>query len=125
MSGVNSMQLRVVRKRFPARSMALVRTCLFLLAADAFALYKSWAAQLKLVPDHASGIYELGEKVGWTVTIADGDSHSGATYKYTAKKNNLELVKSGEFDLSSGKARIEVPVSEPEMVYVEVKPADD
>jgi cephalosporin-C deacetylase-like acetyl esterase/lysophospholipase L1-like esterase len=124
-SGVISMQLRPMRKRFVLHPFAHVRTCLILAAATASNLSNSGAAQLKLVPDHASGIYELGEKVGWTVTIADGDSHSGATYKYTAKKNNLELVKSGEFDLSSGKARIEVPVSEPEMVYVEVKPADD
>ncbi len=81
------------------------------------------APQLTLVPDHASGIYKTGDNVGWTVTPIEGSTAPTTSYKYTAKKNNAEVVKSGELDLASGKARIELQLAEPAMVYVEIKPA--
>ncbi len=77
--------------------------------------------QLTLIPDHASGIYDVGEKVGWTITAPD--SKSTKPYEYTAKKNNQDVLKSGELDLSAGKGRIELSVSEPEMIYLEIKPS--
>src|SRR4051812_11538289 len=85
----------------------------------------SAAPPLKLTPYHESGIYELGEKVGWTVTTVDKSAQAGAAYNYTAKKNNLDVIKSGELDLSSGADHIELQLNEPAMVYVEVKPATD
>ncbi len=77
------------------------------------------AQQLTLTPDHASGIYDVGEKVGWTIT--GPDSKSTKPYEYNAKKNNQDVLKSGELDLSAGKGRIELSVSEPEMIYLEIK----
>ena len=80
------------------------------------------AQQLKLSPDKESGIYNLGETVGWTVTIPDGAEPPQAPYTYVVKKNNLEVTKSGELDLSSRKGRIEFQVGEPAMLYAEIKP---
>jgi cephalosporin-C deacetylase-like acetyl esterase len=75
--------------------------------------------QLTFVPDHASGIYEVGEKVGWTVKPGPvGPTYS---YKWTIRRNNAEVLKSGTLDLSSGAYRIEVTGDEPEMIYVAVE----
>lgn len=41
----------------------------FLLAGSAiFAQRQPIAQQLTFAPDHASGIYDVGDTVGWTVT---------------------------------------------------------
>ena len=75
------------------------------------------AAQLNFTPFHANGIYGLGEKAGWTVTRTDS---AAASVSYTIKKNNIETIKSGALDLTSGTANIEVTLTEPAMLYVEV-----
>jgi cephalosporin-C deacetylase-like acetyl esterase/lysophospholipase L1-like esterase len=49
--------------------------------------------------------------------------HPASDYTYTAKKNNLEVIKTGHLDLSSGKASIELTLNEPAMVYVEISPS--
>ena len=41
-------------------------------------------------------------------------------YTYTIKRNQLDTLKTGEFDLSSGKATIEVPSDAPAMMNVQV-----
>lgn len=76
--------------------------------------------QLTFRPYHSSGIYELGEIAGWNVR-----SVPNATilhYWYTVKKNNKDVVKIGQLDLSSGAASIEVQLNEPAMILVEVFP---
>jgi cephalosporin-C deacetylase len=77
------------------------------------------ALQPSFTPDRATGIYALGERVGWTVTAPSGVA---GRYSYTVKRNGKEVVKSGTFDLSRGRARIETSLTEPAMVLVEVKP---
>ena len=78
---------------------------------------------LKLTPDHASGIYALGEKVGWTATLAPEAVAAAGGCTYTLKKNDVELVKSGKLDLASGAATIETELDEPAMLFLEVTPA--
>jgi cephalosporin-C deacetylase len=78
------------------------------------------AQQLIFTPFHAGGIYKLGESAGWTVTLPAGVAAPASGFSYTVRKNNLDVLKTGHFDLSSGKATIEVTVDEPAMVYVEV-----
>jgi cephalosporin-C deacetylase-like acetyl esterase len=79
------------------------------------------AQSLTFTPLHENGIYQIGEKADWTVTAADGGAAS--SYSYTVKKNNLDLVKVGTFDLSSGRATIEATLGGPGMLYVEVTSA--
>jgi cephalosporin-C deacetylase len=62
-----------------------------------------------------------GEKAGWTVTLPQSAT-SGSHYTYTVKKNNFDVVAAGAIDLSSGSATIGTSLSEPAMLYVEVKP---
>ena len=76
---------------------------------------------LTFTPFHANGIYQPGEKVGWTVTRRNGAT--GPTkFDYDIKKDELEVLRSATLDLSSGTATIEIVLDEPCMVFVELKP---
>jgi cephalosporin-C deacetylase-like acetyl esterase len=80
------------------------------------------AQQLSFAPFNSSGIYELGEKAGWNVTLPQGAAPPAANYTYVIRKNNSDTVKTGTLDLSSGSATIETTLSEPAMLYVEISP---
>jgi hypothetical protein len=45
------------------------------------------------------------------------------TYTYTVKRNNFDLVRAGQLDLSTGPKTIEIPVAEPAMLYLDLTPA--
>ena len=76
--------------------------------------------QLSFAPYHASGIYQVGETVGWTIT--PGPVQPTYSYKWTVRRNNAVVLKEGKLDLSSGKDAIEVKSDQPEMIYVAVEP---
>jgi cephalosporin-C deacetylase len=82
--------------------------------------------QLTFVPYHASGVYELGETVGWTVT--PGPATPTYSYKWTIRRNNATVLKEGKLDLTSGtsgtsgKDKIEIVGDQPEMIYVAIEP---
>jgi hypothetical protein len=47
-----------------------------------------WAQQAPvpvLTPYHSSGIYEVGEKAGWTVTLPEGAAAPSGKYAYTVR----------------------------------------
>src|SRR5580704_6113270 len=82
---------------------------------------KAQQRDLTFTPFHANGIYQPGEKVGWTVTRSSGAT--GPTrFDYEIKKNELEVLRSSTLDMSSGTATIEAVLDEPCMVFVELKP---
>ena len=76
--------------------------------------------QLVFTPYRASGIYDAGETVGWTVT--PGPVEPPYSYKWTIRRNNAVVLKEGKLDLSSGKDKIETTGDEPEMLYVAIEP---
>jgi len=78
------------------------------------------AQDLVVTPFHQNGIYNLGEKAGWTVTLPTGAAAPGTLYNYLIKKNNSDTFATGVLDLSSGSATIETTLNEPAMLYVEV-----
>lgn len=80
------------------------------------------APPLALTPFHQDGIYALGEKVGWTVTLPPGAALPAGGFSYALKKNNSEVIQSGDLALASGRATIETTLDEPAMIYVEVSP---
>jgi cephalosporin-C deacetylase len=99
-------------------SLALSLTLCFAVAQSAS------AQQLTFTPYHANGIYDLGEKVGWTVDLPKGAAAPSTPYSYTIKKNNFgEPIKSGTLDLANGSTSIEVTLNEPAMLYVQLSPA--
>src|SRR6185312_7119561 len=94
------------------------------LAACALAVLRSASAadaqRLVFKPFNADGIYALGEKVGWTVTPVPGTTPPKGRFSYTIKSNDLDVVKTGTFDLGSGTATIETTFDRPAMLYVTV-----
>ena len=68
--------------------------------------------------DRASGIYRLGETVGWTVTLPAGEDGRGL--HYNIRKNARVPLRSGPLHFTAGVARIETPAREPAMIYVEI-----
>jgi cephalosporin-C deacetylase len=99
----------------------LVFVAAFLLAASfAAAQREPIPEQLTFSPYHASGIYDVGETVGWAVT--PGPVAPAYVYKWTIRRNNAVVLKEGKLDLSSGKDKIEISVDQPEMIYVAVEP---
>jgi cephalosporin-C deacetylase-like acetyl esterase len=78
------------------------------------------AQQLTFVPYHSSGIYEIGETVGWTVT--PGPVDPTYSYKWTIRRNNADVLKEGKLDLAAGKDKIEIAGDAPEMIYVAIEP---
>jgi cephalosporin-C deacetylase-like acetyl esterase len=80
------------------------------------------AQELVLTPLKASGIYDVGEKVGWTIVPSHPTTAPAGKYTFTLKKNNFETIKSGDIDLSTGSATIDATVSEPAMLFLDIKP---
>ena len=76
--------------------------------------------QLTFTPYHSTGIYKLGETVGWIVT--PGPVTPTYAYGYTVRRNNNVALKEGKLNLSSGKDTIEIVGDQPEMIYVAVEP---
>src|SRR5947209_16320799 len=100
-----------------------IRLAFVILAAAPVVLAQRGAPieqQLAFAPYHASGIYDVGETVGWTVTPGPVTPKYG--YKWTIRRNNATVLKEGKLDLSSGSDKIEITGEEPEMLYVAVEP---
>ncbi|HVW84968.1 MAG TPA: acetylxylan esterase [Bryobacteraceae bacterium] len=76
--------------------------------------------QLTFTPYHANGIYNIGETVGWNVT--PGPVEPAYRYKWTIRRNNADVLKEGNLDLSSGRDKIEITGDQPEMIYVAIEP---
>src|ERR1039457_3802434 len=76
--------------------------------------------QLVFAPYHASGIYDVGEMVGWTVT--PGPVESTYSYKWTIRSNNAVVLKEGKLELLSGKDKIGTTGDRPELHYVAMQP---
>jgi cephalosporin-C deacetylase-like acetyl esterase/lysophospholipase L1-like esterase len=75
------------------------------------------AQVISLTPLKPTGIYDLGEKVGWTLAAPK----TSEKYSFVLKKNNFETIESGDLDVTSGTAKIETSLNAPAMLYLEVK----
>jgi len=81
------------------------------------------AQQLAFTPYHSSGIYEVGETVGWMVT--PGPTTPTYRYRWTIRLNNAVVLKEAILDVSKGSDTIEIVASEPGMIYVAVEAFED
>ena len=82
--------------------------------------------QLMFTPYRSSGIYNVGDTVGWTVS--PGPVMPTYAYKWTIRRNNAVVLKEGRLNLSSGKDTIEIVSDQPGMIYVAIEayaPAGD
>src|SRR3954454_16894234 len=95
--------------------------CVLLAAGvSAFAQRGPIDQQLTFAPYHATGIYDIGETVGWNVT--PGPVTPTYAYKWTIRRNNAVVLKEGKLDLSSGRDKIEITGDQPGMIYVAIEP---
>lgn len=101
----------------------LVRTIVTALVLVHLAAQLCEAQQPTFKPYKESGIYAVGEKVGWTLELPPGAARSAA-YTYAVRKNNQDVLKTGTLDFSSGRAVVETILDEPAMVYVEITTPD-
>ncbi len=92
---------------------------LLLLAATSFLAGTASASELSFVPLKSSGIYAVGEQLGWTVTPAQGITPK-TTYSYSIKTNGATEIAKGFLDLSHGTARIALSFDHPTMVTVTI-----
>ena len=79
--------------------------------------------QLTFTPYHATGIYDVGETVGWMVTA--GPVTPTYRYRWTVRQNNAVVLKEAVLDLSRGQATIEIVATEPGMLYVAVQAVEE
>jgi len=103
--------------------MSLRRHFIFttILAAFVFLIAAPFCAaqQPTIAPFKSSGIYGVGELVGWSFSLPQGAAPNG-DYTYIIKKNNYDVIRTGKLDLSKGRDTIEVRLPEPAMVYVQI-----
>lgn len=87
----------------------------------ALAIISAVAAQpLTLVPRHKTGIYAIGEPVGWTISVAAGAAAPADGYSYAVKENNFSLLQAGKLEFIGGAANVAVTLDHPAMVYLEI-----
>src|SRR5262249_18668540 len=79
------------------------------------------AQELVVAPLDPDGIYDLGEKAGWTVALAPGAEAPTQPISYTVAKNEQDKIQTGTLDFATGAARIEVAVDEPAMLYATIE----
>ena len=56
--------------------------------------------EIAFTPYHANGIYQPGEKLGWTITRPP-ETPGVDRFNYIIRKNGLEVFSQGTLDLSS------------------------
>ncbi len=93
---------------------------LILTATLSFAQRPVIPQQLAFAPYQQSGIYDVGDTVGWTITPRP--TTPTYLYKWTARRNNAVVLREGKIDLSTGKDTIEVKSDQPGMIYVAIEP---
>lgn len=101
------------------------------LAIAAFLLSTSLAFAaapvVKITPDKASGVYEKGEKVAWSISIEQDGQPATGEAKYVVKEGGLKEIDQGTLELKEGKASVSASRSGPGTLLLEVtfKPKDD
>jgi cephalosporin-C deacetylase len=96
---------------------------LLLVAPAVYAQPKPPVQQLVFRPYHASGLYDVGDTIGWIVS--PGPAAPTYAYKWSIRRNNKDVLKEGKLDLSSGNGRIEIVGDQPEMIYVAIEPYEN
>jgi len=95
--------------------------------------------EIEVTPDHANGLYNVGERIVWRVSVhskepttearESGAATAPATQPdvpitratYALKRGGLTVIKQGELDLSAGPVTIETTLDAPGTVLADVK----
>lgn len=84
-------------------------------------LWCNFAAAQEIVatPQHANGIYRLGEKIQWQVAVR-GSATPITTGHYVVQKNGAAVMAEGNLDLTAGPVTLETQLDEPGTVLVQI-----
>lgn len=99
-----------------------LRVLLAVLLAPPLGWPAAEAQPLAFTPYHATGVYAVGERVGWSVAVEPGQSATPGRYTYVVRRDGLAIVGRGSFDIPSATATVETSLDRPGMVLVEVRP---
>jgi cephalosporin-C deacetylase len=106
-----------MRKLLPSLAVSIVLAAAAAIPVD--------AQKVVLTPFQPSGIYRLGARVGWTVTLPPGATAPAGGYTYRLLQNEMVPIKSGTLDLAAGgSATIDTTLDVPAMIFLEVTPAN-
>jgi len=105
----------------PVRALVLVLVVVFLAACANLAR----AQQLTVTPDHADGVYGVGQTVRWRVQW-DGGGAPTTPAQYVVKKGGLTDADQGTLTFADGAATVEARLDEPGtlLLVVRAKSAD-
>jgi cephalosporin-C deacetylase len=78
-------------------------------------------AQITIAPAHASGVYNVGEKVDWTIT--ERDPADTTQYSFTMLRNGVMPMSSGPLQFLDGKATLDARLDAPGSLFLEIRPA--
>ena len=78
------------------------------------------AQALRLTPDHADGVYDVGQAIRWRAE-ADGDQATN-TFKFSIRQGGLKEIASGTLRLTNGVGWLEAKLEEPGTLLAEVRP---
>src|SRR5262245_49744026 len=75
------------------------------------------AQELQITPDHADGIYQIGQKITWNVEWKSPTT-APSTLTYEIKRGGLTSVATGTLDVSNHPTTIESKIEGPGAVLV-------
>lgn len=97
--------------------------CVYVLLCAALV---SAAPKIEVTPDSAAGVYELDQKVTWSIRIADEGASLEGKLDYTIKSGGLTEIAQGTLDLNEGRAQVSGSRSNPGtlLLTLRYKPKD-
>jgi cephalosporin-C deacetylase-like acetyl esterase len=109
---------------YQRRSLAIVAALAALftpLAVGASGSPRQLSPRPTVTPLKPSRIYAVGEKAGWTVSFPPIDGPTPGPLSYEIRKNNLDVIQSGEIDPAKGSATVQITLNEPAMLMLQLK----
>jgi cephalosporin-C deacetylase-like acetyl esterase len=79
------------------------------------------AQDARVQADHKEGVYAVGEKVAWTVTVKDDGAAAAGEISYTVKAGGYKAIREAKAALQDGQAVVEATGSAPGALLLEVR----
>lgn len=95
--------------------------CAVSLAAGLLLAALASAQDVTLTPLNPTGIYAKGEKAGWTVTVPEAAAPKDG-YTFALRKNDAQVLQSGELKPGTTATKIEATLQEPAMLFLDIAP---
>src|SRR5689334_11381917 len=78
------------------------------------------APKVQVVPDHETGVYKAGEKVTWSVNVADGEKAAAGEVSLAVLKGGFKEIRKQTVSLDAGKASVSATLDKPGVLLLKV-----